>query len=793
MKYRSRSARKAHKSTGRNSSRSLRSKQHNLGFGETLEVRLALSGNTASAWQNQALATDVNNDGHVSTSDAISIINELNAHGAHSLAGKASAGVARMALMVSGGEDNSKFLDVNGDSMVSASDAISVINALTPQSGETAKFRVVTTDLNGNVITSIGVGEKFQIRVFVDDLRTDNDPQGGVFSAAMDVTYSNATLVDVADPGNTEDADGVDEADDNDPVVFSDAFSQGRSADISTPGEIKDAYAFSSSLAAPGAAEQLFFVATYTAGNSAGTATFGLNPSDSQGLDTTVYGSNDAIPSGDIAFEGAQLTIVDVVPKVSITGSAAEEVNTGATSTMQFTVKLSEPTSETVKVNYSITPGTATAGSDYTDVSGVLEFGPHETEKTISVEILGDTIYEANEQFTVVLATPEKGVLDESAKTALGTIVENDTPPKLSIDDVTVNEATSTATLHVTLDAPSTLAIDVNFTTAGQSALGGSDFTDKSGSLTFAPGETSKDIVISILNDALDEENESLNVTLNVQSNANDVGVADSEGTITITDDDSQPTMSVNSPTVTEGDSTQTLTFTITLSSASSKTVTANYVTANDTAVMGTDFQFTSGSLTFAPGETSKTVAVTIIGDLTKEETEKFFFGIGDVVNATGPTSNATGTITDDDFVGKSVPATVSGRVYNDSNDNRTIDANEKGIGGVAITLTGTDISGKAVSLSTTTDTEGNYKFINVLPGTYEITELAQPNGYFDGHETVGSHGGTTSENVGLDKFFLSFGASATPQTVSGYNFGEFGKTAAASGGTGARTGFFVP
>ena len=89
--------------------------------------------------------------------------------------------------------------------------------------------------------------------------------------------------------------------------------------------------------------------------------------------------------------------------------------------------------------------------------------------------------------------------------------------------------------------------------------------------------------------------------------------------------------------------------FTVTLSTASAQTVTVSFVTAGNTAQSGTDFSANFGTLTFLPGETSKTVDVTILDDLIDEPDESFFLLLSNPTNATIATAQGTGTITNDD------------------------------------------------------------------------------------------------------------------------------------------------
>ena len=110
------------------------------------------------------------------------------------------------------------------------------------------------------------------------------------------------------------------------------------------------------------------------------------------------------------------------------------------------------------------------------------------------------------------------------------------------------------------------------------------------------------------------------------------------------------PTMSINDVTITEGASgTSAANFTVSLSSASSNTVTVNYATADNTAVAGVDYVATSGTLTFTPGQTSRTLSVAINGDVLNEDNVSFNVNLTAPVNATISDSQGVGTIVDDD------------------------------------------------------------------------------------------------------------------------------------------------
>ncbi|BAZ83501.1 hypothetical protein NIES73_47900 [Sphaerospermopsis kisseleviana NIES-73] len=134
-----------------------------------------------------------------------------------------------------------------------------------------------------------------------------------------------------------------------------------------------------------------------------------------------------------------------------------------------------------------------------------------------------------------------------------------------------------------------------------------------------------------------------------------------SDQTITITDNDGLPTLSINDVTITEGNSgTTNAVFTVTRSGTASQPITVNYATANGTATAGSDFTSTSGTLTFATNETTKTIAISILGDTTVEGNETFFVNLSNPTNATIVDAQGQGTINNDDVALPSITLAVS-------------------------------------------------------------------------------------------------------------------------------------
>ena len=207
-------------------------------------------------------------------------------------------------------------------------------------------------------------------------------------------------------------------------------------------------------------------------------------------------------------------------------------------------------------------------------------------------------------------------------------------PPSVRIGDASVTEGnagTKNATFSVSLSSASEEPVTVRYATEDGTAAAGSDYSTLAGTLTFAPGQTTATVSVPVAGDRLAEVNETFSVRLIDPTNAS---VADGLGIGTVLDD--EPRLAIGSASATEGKpGTKAMTFTVTLSAAYDQAVSVNFATRDVTATAGEDYVARSGMLTFAPGETVKTITVTIKGDKKREATEYF-----DVL-LSGPTGNA--------------------------------------------------------------------------------------------------------------------------------------------------------
>ena len=222
-------------------------------------------------------------------------------------------------------------------------------------------------------------------------------------------------------------------------------------------------------------------------------------------------------------------------------------------------------------------------------------------------------------------------------------------PPALSIADVPVDEGVGNAILTISLDAASAGDVTVTYAASDGTATAPADYTATTGTATIAAGATSVTIDIPIVDDALDENDETFTVTLSNPTGGAViiVGVA---VVIIVDNDASPPTLFIEGATVTEGEPGATLA--ISLDRAATGDVTVSYATSDGTATAPADYTATAGTATIAAGATSVTIEVPILDDDIDEPDDMFTVTLS---NASGgatisPTAgSATVTIVDDD------------------------------------------------------------------------------------------------------------------------------------------------
>ena len=210
------------------------------------------------------------------------------------------------------------------------------------------------------------------------------------------------------------------------------------------------------------------------------------------------------------------------------------------------------------------------------------------------------------------------------------------------------NTGTRAASFTVTLSAASGQPVTVTYATANGTAAAGGDYRATSGTLTIPAGQTTGTITVLVNGDRLPEANETFSVNLSGATNA---VIADGQGAGTIVDD--EPRISISDVSKKEGKKGQTtsFTFTVTLSAAYDQAVTMSFRTTDGTAkTSDNDYVARTGTLTFAPGETTKTITISVQGDSKRETTEYFYLDLfGNSANSLFAKKRGIGTILNDD------------------------------------------------------------------------------------------------------------------------------------------------
>lgn len=392
--------------------------------------------------------------------------------------------------------------------------------------------------------------------------------------------------------------------------------------------------------------------------------------------------------------------IVNDDVKISIAADQASKLEgqTGNTA-FTFTVTREGDLTGTDSVNYAVT-GNGTNQATTTDFagnalpSGTVSFAAGESTKTITVNVAADSTKESDEGFKVTLSNPSTGV-ELGTTEATMTISDDDDSLALSAqtDTTTETDATGATLVYVvTRTGPTNTVTTVDYAVTGNGSnpVDGADFIGgslPSGTLTFNQGETSKNITLNLTGDNNVEQNEGLKLTLSNPSTGTSLGTSQLTGTVN--NDDSGLSVAATTTDIAEGSGTNsTHVFTIT---RSGKLDTSNTVdwSIEHAGTDNADFVATTGQVTFAPGETTKTVNLGIVGDTTVESNEDFTFKVnaGTANDQLIQGSVANNTIVSDD-AGLAIAAVAATKAEGKSGDTTQLQFTVTRSGNTASTAT---------------------------------------------------------------------------------------------------------
>ncbi len=346
----------------------------------------------------------------------------------------------------------------------------------------------------------------------------------------------------------------------------------------------------------------------------------------------------------------------DAIPTLRVNDSEILE----SSGTAPVTVQLLPARPVATAVAYTTTGGTATAtaGADYQASTGTVTIPAGATAATVQIAVLDDTADESNETISVTITAPA-GVTGADTNATVR-LVDDDGPPiappthTLRVNDAEVLEGGGTVGLTLQLVPARSVATAVTFTTVAGSATAGSDFTTATGTVTIPAGATAATVQIAVLDDTLNESNETFTVTVTPPAG---VAGADPTATVRLVDDDGPLTPAPATIRILDAELVETaagLSFPIVLSKPAAVDVVVGYTAAGASATAGLDFTASSGTVTIAAGTTAASVTIPVTDDpLDEAPTETFTVTLSGSPTlpsvAAFADSKGTGRIIDDD------------------------------------------------------------------------------------------------------------------------------------------------
>ena len=534
------------------------------------------------------------------------------------------------------------------------------ITALEVAEGDTGRYTLVLdTEPAADVTVEIQVPENAEIAVSPLTLTFTadnwNTPQTVAVTAAQDddaVTDDPVTITHAVSGGDYEDvtAAGVEvtitEDDTAGVTISTDALevSEGSSQSYTVVLDTEPAADVMVVVAVPEGAEVAVspLTLTFTADNWNTPQTVAVTAAqDDDAIDDDPVTLTHAVSGGD--YEGVTAADVEVsiieddTPGVTVSETALTIPEGDSQSYM--VVLDTEPAADVMVV--VAVPEDAEVAVDETTLT--FTAANWNTPQTVAVTAAHDDDAIDDDPVTLTHTVSGGDYEGVSASEVTVTITEDDTPA-LTIADANATEGDGQITFTVRLNVASSLAVKVDWATADDTATQGADYAETTGTLTFDALETEQTITVPLLDDALDENDETFTVAL---TNAANATLDDAEATGTIADNDDTPALTIADAEAAEGDGE--ITFAVTLGAASSLEVTVDWTTADGTATADADYVAADGRLTFAPGQTEATIAVAVFNDALDEGDETLTIALSDPTNATIADGTATGTIADDD------------------------------------------------------------------------------------------------------------------------------------------------
>jgi len=341
----------------------------------------------------------------------------------------------------------------------------------------------------------------------------------------------------------------------------------------------------------------------------------------------------------------------DLPPTVSFTSASQSLSENGGTITVTAQLSATSDLAVTVPFTVNAASNATGGGTDYSITASPLTITAGSTTATITINLINDSIDEPDEIVIIDIGTPTNatasGTISHTA-----TITDDDPPPTIQFTAISQSVAENAGAILVTaqLSAISEFNVTVPITVNASSTNGGSEYTLSATPLTIAAGSLSSNLTVTIINDAVDEADET--IILDIGSPTNATGSGNITHTITVTDDDPPPSIAFNLATSANSESITSVTIPVSLSLVSGQIVTVDYAVTGGTATgAGTDFTLSNGTLTFPKGVATQNISLTVVNDSFSETNESIIITLSNPTNSTlGSNTTHTYTITDNDI-----------------------------------------------------------------------------------------------------------------------------------------------
>ena len=404
-----------------------------------------------------------------------------------------------------------------------------------------------------------------------------------------------------------------------------------------------------------------------TFSSSQSTRTFAVqaqndNVNDDQEYLTFGFGELPAsVSAGDPAT--TTLNLVDTNDSISIRTISFDGQDTNVRELLEGSiyslyVYLNSAADNDIVVPLQVTHLDGATPADYSGLPETVIIPAGERRENVIIRVLEDTEDDHGEGIRVGFGSLPRGVRkDNQADTATFRFLDNDTLPAISIAGADVKEwpnPQSYLRFVASLDYAPEFEVAVDYRTVNGTAVAGQDYESASGTLTFAEGERSKYIRVRVCHDGIDESTETMTLQLSnpvrtkLEGNGSATGsIRNNNGSgakpcatgISVSDV-SYPEPNINHLR------RQKMQFEVSLNQADTGTVTVDYQTVNGTATAGQDYESASGTLTFRPGQTRRTVKVVVVADTHDDPGETFTLRLSNPSGAYIGDGEGTATLT---------------------------------------------------------------------------------------------------------------------------------------------------